>query len=85
MKGNRDRGRPSTTFVKQMISDAGPRASGRAEPEKSAGNRDGRRALVRLQNRPGGRTRNRFSCRVKTFPFAEMFETLTIKTVMILR
>jgi len=50
MKGKRGQGRPRTSFVKQMISDA--RLSSYAELKRLAGNREEWRAHVQLQNQP---------------------------------
>ncbi|VVC32501.1 Hypothetical protein CINCED_3A022619 [Cinara cedri] len=50
MEGKRGQGRPRTSFVKQMISDA--RLSSYAELKRLAGNREEWRAHVQLQNQP---------------------------------
>ncbi|VVC24454.1 Hypothetical protein CINCED_3A000255 [Cinara cedri] len=50
MEGKRGQGRPRTSFIKQMISDA--RLSSYAELKRLAGNREEWRAHVQLQNQP---------------------------------
>jgi len=50
MEGKRDQGRPRTSYVKQMISDA--RLSSYTELKRLAGDREEWRAHVQLQNQP---------------------------------
>jgi len=50
MEGKRGQGRPRTSFVKQMISDA--ELSSYAEIKRLAGDREEWRAQVQLQNQP---------------------------------